>query len=75
MIQRDHTGPGPELGRVLTRTSAYTSYQVTYELLTPGERRELLRHRCLLRVPRAVDALARTPGWERDLMPFDWRLP
>ncbi|MDT0483110.1 hypothetical protein [Streptomyces doebereineriae] len=44
-------------------------------LLTPGERRELLRHRCLLRVPRAADALARTAGWERDLMPFDWRLP
>ncbi|MDI5904569.1 MULTISPECIES: hypothetical protein [Streptomyces] len=44
-------------------------------MLTPDERRELLRHRCLLRVPRAADALARTPGWELDLMPFDWRLP
>ncbi|MCT9079220.1 hypothetical protein [Streptomyces fulvoviolaceus] len=44
-------------------------------LLTPGERRELLRHRCLLRVPRAADALAGSPGWERDLMPFGWRLP
>ncbi|WP_405529705.1 hypothetical protein OG426_47185 [Streptomyces canus] len=44
-------------------------------LLTPGERRELLRHRCLLRVPQAADALAGTPGWERDLMPFGWRLP
>ncbi|MDI5904567.1 MULTISPECIES: prolyl oligopeptidase family serine peptidase [Streptomyces] len=31
MIQRDHTGSGLELGRVLTRTSAYTSYEVTYE--------------------------------------------
>ncbi|MFF2012141.1 hypothetical protein ACFVWY_24075 [Streptomyces sp. NPDC058195] len=44
-------------------------------LLTPGERRELLRHRCLLRVPEAADALAGSPGWERDLLPFDWRLP
>ncbi|MDT0483109.1 alpha/beta hydrolase family protein [Streptomyces doebereineriae] len=31
MIQRDHKGSGLELGRVLTRTSAYTSYEVTYE--------------------------------------------
>ncbi|MFG2470104.1 alpha/beta hydrolase family protein [Streptomyces canus] len=31
MIQRDHTGSGLELGRVLTRTSAYTSYEVTFE--------------------------------------------
>ncbi|MFI6899338.1 hypothetical protein ACIBM4_35070 [Streptomyces sp. NPDC050256] len=44
-------------------------------LLTPGERRELLRHRCLLRTPTAADALTGSPGWERDLMPFDWRLP
>ncbi|MFF1869436.1 hypothetical protein [Kitasatospora herbaricolor] len=44
-------------------------------LLTPGERRELLRHRCLLRAPEAAAALAGSPGWERDLMPFDWRLP
>ncbi|MEU8975488.1 hypothetical protein AB0D11_40820 [Streptomyces monashensis] len=44
-------------------------------LLTPGERRELLRHRCLLREPAATDALAGSPAWERDLMPFGWRLP
>ncbi|MEW2175097.1 hypothetical protein AB0890_01970 [Streptomyces sp. NPDC005406] len=44
-------------------------------LLTPGGRRELLRHRCLLRAPEAADALAASPGWERDLMPFDWRIP
>ncbi|MBW5252744.1 hypothetical protein JGS39_27785 [Streptomyces sp. P01-B04] len=44
-------------------------------LLTPGVRRELLRHRCLLRMPEAADALAGSPGWERDLMPFGWRLP
>ncbi|MET9791031.1 alpha/beta hydrolase family protein [Streptomyces canus] len=31
MIQRDHKGSGLELGKVLTRTSAYTSYEVTYE--------------------------------------------
>ncbi|MCX4445491.1 hypothetical protein ACIOEZ_10345 [Streptomyces sp. NPDC087866] len=44
-------------------------------LLTSGERRELLRHRCLLRAPEAADALAGSPSWEQDLMPFDWRLP
>ncbi|MEV0642814.1 alpha/beta fold hydrolase [Streptomyces sp. NPDC050619] len=31
LIQREHTGSGLELGAVITRTSAYTSYQVTYE--------------------------------------------
>ncbi|MFG2952005.1 hypothetical protein [Streptomyces adustus] len=44
------------------------------KLLTPCERRELLRHRCLLRTPQATGALAGSPSWERDLMPFDWRL-
>ncbi|MFJ6437318.1 hypothetical protein [Streptomyces sp. NPDC091416] len=44
-------------------------------LLTSGVRRELLRHRCLLRTPEAAGTLAGSPGWERDLMPFDWRLP
>ncbi|MFF2775466.1 hypothetical protein ACFVU3_11200 [Streptomyces sp. NPDC058052] len=44
-------------------------------LLTPGERRELLRHRCLLRAPEAADALAASPTWTQELMPFDWRLP
>ncbi|MFI1062152.1 MULTISPECIES: hypothetical protein [Streptomyces] len=28
----------------------------------------------LLPVPQAADALARSPGWERELMLFDWRL-
>ncbi|MFF0623683.1 hypothetical protein [Streptomyces sp. NPDC004296] len=44
-------------------------------LLTPGERRELLRHRCLVRTPEAADALTGSPGWDRELTPFDWRLP
>ncbi|MEU6235116.1 hypothetical protein [Kitasatospora sp. NPDC047058] len=44
-------------------------------LLTPRERRELLRHRCLLRVPEAAAELAGFAPWERDLMPFDWVLP
>ncbi|MGF1425853.1 hypothetical protein [Kitasatospora sp. LaBMicrA B282] len=44
-------------------------------LLTPGERRDLLRHRCLLRTPAATDALNGSPGWQRELLPFDWRLP
>ncbi|MCZ1005657.1 hypothetical protein [Streptomyces lydicus] len=43
--------------------------------LAVGERRELLRHRCLLRAPEAVNALAGAPGWEKELRPFDWRLP
>ncbi|MER7753935.1 hypothetical protein [Kitasatospora sp. NPDC097643] len=45
-------------------------------LLTPAERRELLRHRCLLRTPEAVAALtAASPQWDRDLFPYEWRLP
>ncbi|MFG1811588.1 hypothetical protein [Streptomyces sp. NPDC049040] len=44
-------------------------------LLTPEERRLLLRHRCLLRTPSNAAALASMPGWETDLHPFDWRLP
>lgn len=40
-------------------------------LLTPEDRRELLRHRCLLRAPEAADALAASPRGERDLMPLD----
>ncbi|WP_441248645.1 hypothetical protein [Kitasatospora sp. McL0602] len=44
-------------------------------LLTPAERRELLRHRCLLRTPVNAGALAAIPSWQADLCPFDWRLP
>ncbi|MEU5538329.1 hypothetical protein [Streptomyces sp. NPDC020362] len=44
-------------------------------LLTSAERRELLRHRSLLRTPERAGALAASPGWETDLFPFDWRLP
>ncbi|WP_406200583.1 hypothetical protein OH807_19755 [Kitasatospora sp. NBC_01560] len=51
-------------------------------LLTPAERRDLLRHRCLLRAPEAAGAAgaagafaAERPDWSGDLMPFDWRLP
>lgn len=43
-------------------------------LLTPAERRELLRHRSLLRTPRRASALTASPGWDTDLFPFDWRL-
>ncbi|MFE9427167.1 hypothetical protein ACFYNO_29840 [Kitasatospora sp. NPDC006697] len=43
-------------------------------LLTPAERRDLLRHRCLLRTPEAAAELAASAVWERELMPFDWRL-
>ncbi|GAA3769645.1 hypothetical protein GCM10022403_001320 [Streptomyces coacervatus] len=38
--------------------------------LTPRERRELLRHRCLLRRPVHVALLAATPRWQEDLYPF-----
>lgn len=44
-------------------------------LLAVVERRELLRHRSLLRVPDAADALAETPGWEKEFYPFAWQLP
>ena len=44
-------------------------------LLTPAERRELLRHRCLLRTPEAVEALdSITPDWDANLWPDNWRL-
>ncbi|WP_208902597.1 hypothetical protein [Streptomyces incarnatus] len=42
-------------------------------LLTPAERRDLLRHRCLLRTPERADALAARPGWAADLFPYGWR--
>ncbi|MFI6846461.1 hypothetical protein ACIBJD_17675 [Kitasatospora sp. NPDC050467] len=44
-------------------------------LLTPRERRELLRHRCLLRTPEAAADLAALAPWEKELTPFDWILP
>ncbi|MFD5465727.1 hypothetical protein ACFWIQ_23255 [Kitasatospora sp. NPDC127059] len=40
-------------------------------LLTPAERRELLRHRTFLRTPATPAA---SPGWAADLWPFEWRL-
>ncbi|MFI9360821.1 hypothetical protein ACIG5E_07135 [Kitasatospora sp. NPDC053057] len=40
-------------------------------LLTPAERRELLRHRTFLRAPAASS----DPAWAADLFPFEWRLP
>lgn len=45
------------------------------QLLTPAERRELLRNRCLLRTPQAAAELAASPGWEDELFPYAWRLP
>ncbi|MBD0696061.1 hypothetical protein [Streptomyces sp. CBMA123] len=41
-------------------------------LLTPAERRELLRHRTFLRTPATAAA---SPTWAADLFPFEWRLP
>ncbi|MFF7989661.1 hypothetical protein ACFZDG_07710 [Kitasatospora xanthocidica] len=58
----------PELGH-------YRDLGPEERLLTPAERRELLRHRCLLRTPRAAAELAASPGWEDDLFPYEWRLP
>ncbi|MFJ9691751.1 hypothetical protein [Kitasatospora sp. NPDC101183] len=43
--------------------------------LTPAERRELLRHRCLLRVPADEQARPGLPRWADDLWVYDWRLP
>ncbi|MEU6012601.1 hypothetical protein ABZ826_00650 [Streptomyces sp. NPDC047515] len=45
------------------------------QLLTPAERRELLRHRCLLRAPHAADELGDPARWGGDLFPYTWRLP
>ncbi|MEV5876509.1 hypothetical protein AB0L75_20215 [Streptomyces sp. NPDC052101] len=42
-------------------------------LLTPAERRDLLRHRCLVRTPERAAALDGRPGWMADLFPYDWR--
>ncbi|MFF8373538.1 hypothetical protein ACF05W_32665 [Streptomyces lydicus] len=44
-------------------------------LLTPSERVELLRNRCLLRTPVKAEVLATIPSWPWDLYPFDWQLP
>ena len=43
-------------------------------LLTPDERRALVRHRCLLRPPAALAELAAHRRWEIDLFPFNWTL-
>ncbi|MER8087170.1 hypothetical protein ABTZ57_19050 [Streptomyces sp. NPDC094048] len=45
------------------------------QLLTPAERRELLRHRCLLRAPDAAGELGDPSRWSGDLFPCTWRLP
>ncbi|WP_369184369.1 hypothetical protein [Streptomyces sp. Y1] len=42
--------------------------------LTPAERRELLRHRCLLRTPAAARP-GGFPAWAEDLWVYEWRLP
>jgi hypothetical protein len=44
-------------------------------LLTPGERRELMRHRYLLREPDAALALSGLRQWQTEMWPFEWRLP
>ncbi|MEV7177526.1 hypothetical protein [Kitasatospora sp. NPDC093679] len=41
----------------------------------PRERRDLLRHRCLLRTPEAVAELDRDAPWDREFIPFDRWLP
>lgn len=44
-------------------------------LLTASERRELLRHRCLLRAPVNATELTVTDRWEHEFFPFNWQLP
>ncbi|WP_369240826.1 hypothetical protein AB5J56_40845 [Streptomyces sp. R21] len=44
-------------------------------LLTSAERRDLVRHRCLLRTPANAARLAEHPDWQADLYPFDWQIP
>ncbi|MEV7022004.1 hypothetical protein [Kitasatospora sp. NPDC093558] len=53
----------------------YSELDEDDRLLTPAERRELLRHRTFLRTPEAAKALARSEQWKRDFFPFEWRLP
>lgn len=43
-------------------------------LLTPAERRDLIRHRGLLRPPRESRALDQQDHWQANLRPYDWRL-
>ncbi|MGW1894926.1 hypothetical protein ACWCP6_32495 [Streptomyces sp. NPDC002004] len=54
---------------------AYGDLDPLSALLTPTERRQLVRNRCLLRTPSNAAALASTSSWETELFPFDWRLP
>ncbi|MEV0177449.1 hypothetical protein AB0I00_40920 [Streptomyces sp. NPDC050803] len=44
-------------------------------LLTPAERRDLLRHRTLVRTPDNIDALAAWSAehWQVNFYPYDWR--
>lgn len=45
------------------------------ELLTETERHDLLRHRCLLRLPGAARELAdKDPHWQNELWPYGWSL-
>ncbi|MFD0340448.1 hypothetical protein ACFVH0_17490 [Streptomyces sp. NPDC127117] len=44
-------------------------------LLTSAERRELLRHRCLLKAPAAAEELGDPSRWAGDFFPYSWRLP
>ncbi|MEU1090943.1 hypothetical protein ABZ401_29735 [Streptomyces sp. NPDC005892] len=45
-------------------------------LLTPAERQQLVRNRCLLRTPHDVAALAASDvSWALNFFPFNWRLP
>ncbi|MFE3879558.1 hypothetical protein ACFXPX_34795 [Kitasatospora sp. NPDC059146] len=60
-------------GRPGLPPNAYGDLGPDERLLTPAERRELLRHRTLLRVPAAPAAA--DAAWAAELWPFEWRLP
>ncbi|MFJ7246228.1 hypothetical protein ACIQWA_16450 [Kitasatospora sp. NPDC098652] len=60
-------------GRPDLDPNAYGNLGPDERLLTPAERRELLRHRTLLRTPATPAETG--PAWAAELWPFEWRLP
>ncbi|WP_406437814.1 hypothetical protein OHB14_57410 [Streptomyces sp. NBC_01613] len=67
------TGSGYELN-ACARGAIDDTEGFTDASLTSQERRELLRHRCLLRTPVNAAELAETPRWQEELYPFDGHL-
>ena len=57
------------------RDTFITGRAAIVEFLTAKWERELVRHRCLLRTPDAVEAMARRdPHWPANIWPYEWPL-